>query len=138
LYQKIPSASVFRDGEALCRTGGNGFPRCVRLTKKKEFSRVFECSERSADRYFTVLARNNERDYPRLGLAISKKSVKLAVARQRIKRLIRESFRCHQKILPGVDIVVISRPYVDRQTNAVLFDALQRHWLRLTKRWLKV
>jgi ribonuclease P protein component len=117
--------------------GKTSFRRCARLTSKSEFSRVFKQPERSVDNYFTVLARANQLQHPRLGLAVSKKSIKLAVSRNRIKRLIRESFRHHQQMLPGVDIVVISRPQIDRQNNATLSGALRNHWLRLIKRCAK-
>jgi ribonuclease P protein component len=117
--------------------GTTSFRRCLRLTGKNEFRRVFEQPERSFDDYFTVLARSNQLQYPRLGLAVSKKSIKLAVSRNRIKRLIRESFRHHQQLLPGVDIVVISRSQVDRQNNSTLLNALRNHWLRLIKRCTK-
>ena len=40
---------------------------------------------------------------------IGKKNVKLAVQRNRLKRLIRESFRHNQETLAGWDIVVIAR-----------------------------
>ena len=45
----------------------------ARLLKAAEFNRVFNKARRSADQYFTVLARPNDKDLPRLGLAISKK-----------------------------------------------------------------
>ena len=55
----------------------------VRLLKAADFDRVFDKSVRSSDRYFTVLARPNELNHPRLGLAISKRRVRLAVGRCR-------------------------------------------------------
>ncbi len=47
--------------------------------------------------------------HPRLGLVIGKESVKLSVERNRLKRLIRDSFRLHQELLAGLDIVVVAR-----------------------------
>ena len=43
----------------------------------------------------------------RLGIVVAKKNIKLAVDRNRLKRLVRESFRKQQLGLLGLDIVVI-------------------------------
>ena len=111
--------------------GGAGFPRCARLTGRNAFSSVFAQPIKSSDRYFTVLVRSNDLDYPRLGLAISRKVAKSAVARNRIKRIVRESFRHVQSWLGGLDCVVMGRAGLADQDSAVLSAALQRHWRRL-------
>jgi len=80
-----------------------------------------------------VLTRPSELAYPRLGLAISRKVAKSAVARNRLKRVVRESFRRHQQWLSGLDCVVMGRAGVAEQENAVLFAALERHWRRLAR-----
>ena len=66
----------------------------------------------------------------RLGLAISRKNCRKATDRNRIKRVIRESFRHHKRTLAGIDIVVINHPAAARATNAELFASLSSHWLR--------
>jgi ribonuclease P protein component len=65
-------------------------------------------------------------------MAISRKIARSAVARNRIKRIVRESFRHHQSRLGGMDWVVMGRSGIAQQENAVLFASLQRHWQRLT------
>lgn len=77
-----------------------------------------------------MLTRPNELGYPRLGLAVSRKVAKSAVARNRLKRIGRESFRRRQHDLGGVDCVVLGRPGASEQDNAVLFASLERHWRR--------
>ena len=110
------------------------FPRRARLVSKADYRYVFGQPVRSGDRYFTVLARGNGLGFPRLGLAISRKAAKSAVVRNRIKRLIRESFRHHQQVLGGIDIVVVGRPQLGQQDNAALMASLERHWSKLIKR----
>ena len=63
---------------------------------------------------------------------IGKKTTPLAVNRNRIKRLIRESFRhcLDQKI--GVDLVIICRPAVNRSRNDELAGSLKVLWRKLT------
>jgi len=69
-----------------------------------------------------------------LGLAVSKRVDKRAVGRNRIKRVIRESFRHHQSQLTGLDLVVIARAGAARADKAELSAALATLWQRLTPR----
>ncbi len=109
------------------------FTRRARLCAKADFRQVFAQSVKSADSWFTVLARPNALGFPRLGMAVSRKAARSAVIRSRIKRVIRESFRQRQQALGGLDIVVIARPDLQAQGNPALFAALQRHWTRLLR-----
>jgi len=115
----------------------NCFPRHVRLLKPDEFSRVFKNPVRSSDRFFTILAVSSETTHARLGLAISKKNAKRAVDRNRIKRLIRESFRLTQLSLPAIDLVVMAKPVTKSADNQQIFHALEQHWNRLQKQCAK-
>ena len=101
-----------------------------RLLNAAAFGRVFRQATRSRDKWFTVLCRDNNGGVARLGLAISKKSCRQATARNRIKRIVRESFRQHQEQLAGVDVVVMNQPPARAGTNQQLFDSLERHWKR--------
>lgn len=109
----------------------NSFSRRQRLLTGAQFDRVFKKNERSRDQFFIVLARPNQLPYPRLGLAISRKAAGDAVPRNRLKRLIRESFRALPEDYPGLDVVVMAKPGVANQTNATLFKSLVRHWTRV-------
>ncbi len=97
----------------------------------EQYKRVFANPIRSADKYFTVLATVNDQEYPRLGLAISRKAASSAVQRNRIKRVIRESFRQNPGDLPAVDVVVMARPLAAKTGNAELGTSLERHWSRV-------
>ncbi len=80
-----------------------------------------------------ALARWNTVGHPRLGLVVSKKNVKLAVDRNRFKRLVRESVRLRQDQLPAVDIVVLARRGVQDMDNDVLHRQLHGMWKRLRR-----
>ena len=92
------------------------------------FGRVFEKATRSRDKWFTVLCRKNDLAIARLGLAISKKQCRKATARNRLKRIIRESFRHHHDALEGLDIVVMNKVAAADEQNRVLVDSLENHW----------
>ena len=84
-----------------------------------------------------MLARRNQRDHPRLGLAISKKHAHSAVARNLIKRATRESFRTLQHQLCGVDVVVLTRPGIIKLSRAELQATLAKLWSKMIERCKK-
>jgi ribonuclease P protein component len=101
-----------------------------RLLNAAAFGRVFKKATRSRDKWFTVLCIDNNMDIARLGLAISKKNCRQATGRNRIKRVVRESFRQHQAELAGLDVVVINQPAARSAGNQQLFDSMGGHWRR--------
>jgi ribonuclease P protein component len=109
------------------------FPRTVRLTRGIEFQRVFQQGKRLHASGLNARAAANNVGYPRLGMAIAKKALRRAHERNRIRRLVRESFRQHQASLPAVDLVVMCRPEVLQMSNNELFLQLEGLWLRLHK-----
>ena len=104
------------------------FSKDSRLLDAASFGRVFEKATRSRDKWFTVLCRKNDLAIARLGLAISKKQCRKATARNRLKRIIRESFRHHHEALEGLDIVVMNKVAAADEQNGVLVDSLVNHW----------
>ncbi|MFV2061014.1 MAG: ribonuclease P protein component, partial [Gammaproteobacteria bacterium] len=83
-------------------TPSERFTRSSRLTDAAEYAYVFAQACKQSNKHFTLLSRQNDREVARLGLAIAKKQLRLAVSRNRIKRLIRESFRFNQELLTGL------------------------------------
>lgn len=120
------AASATRPGRASSR-----LKRTSRLSDSASFGRVFGKGRKSRDNFFTVLSRDNGREYARLGLAISKKHCRLATGRNRLKRVVRESFRRHQGELAGLDIVVLGQSGTSRASNDELFASLVGHWQRI-------
>jgi len=96
------------------------FPKSARLLTKTQYRAVFDGSCKISNEVFTVFKLKNQQNVARLGLAISRKCAKRAVDRNRIKRLIRESFRMIKIDLPALDFVVICRPGVSELTNFTL------------------
>lgn len=61
-------------------------------------------------------------------MAVSIRAVGAAVARNRVRRLIRESFRLRRQELPPVDIFVVARNGAKSASNAQIFASLARLW----------
>jgi ribonuclease P protein component len=77
----------------------------------------------------------NHETHPRLGLAIATRTFGSAVARNRIKRITRESFRLNQHSLPAVDVTVAARDAARHATARDLRASLDQHWKSISKRW---
>lgn len=111
-----------------------GFPRQLRLLTAGEYRYVFDqASYKVHGKGLLVLARSNSLGHPRVGLVFSKKNVRRAVDRNRLKRLVRESIRLQQHRLPAVDIVVLARRGVNDLDNETLHRQLHGMWRRLEK-----
>lgn len=80
-----------------------------------------------------MLARPNADRQVRLGLAIAKKCARRAVDRNRLKRLVRESFRTQRLSLSGLDLVVMCRRDAVAAENSQLMASLASHWARIRK-----
>lgn len=110
------------------------FAREKRLLIPRQFKAVFDSpTAKVPGKHVLLLARLNDLDRPRLGMVIGKKSVKLSVQRNRLKRLIRESFRLHQDDLIGWDIVVVARKGFGELENAELTQHFGKLWKRLAR-----
>jgi ribonuclease P protein component len=96
-----------------------GLPKSSRLLSSQEFSAVFEKPDkRVSSKYMLILARRNSGETSRLGLVIAKKHIKLAVQRNRIKRIFRESFRAGHHQFDTIDLVFLARNGLDNLTSA--------------------
>jgi ribonuclease P protein component len=83
-----------------------------RLSRSKDFDAVYRSGRSASSRYLVLhwFARDDVEGEPRLGLAVPR-AVGSAVARNRVKRLLREAWR---ELLPrvpsGQDYVLAARP----------------------------
>lgn len=72
------------------------FSRNQRIYSESEFQHVIRKGKRYFSKYFILCAKLTSTKKRRLGISISKKTGK-ATARNRMKRLLRETFRLHQE-----------------------------------------
>lgn len=97
------------------------YPCTLRLLKSKEFNKVFSNTQFKANHGGVLfLAKMNNLGHPRLGFVISKRTINLAVNRNRVKRVVRDFFRLRQHEFPPLDVVIIARrPLADMDNNMV-------------------
>lgn len=110
------------------------FPKQARLLTPRDYSGVFDrVTARVAHRHLLILATPNHRGHARVGLIFSKKNLRRAVDRNRVKRLVRETFR-HNTTLPAMDVVVLGRKGLTGIDNPRLHCILDELWQRLERK----
>ena len=82
------------------------------MRKSAEFRSVYEAGKRFDGRPMTAFIRRNDSGRHRLGITASKRVARLAVDRNRMKRLLREMFRQSEATLQAVE------PHYDWVLNA--------------------
>ena len=99
------------------------------LKNNRDFVNVYTSGKSYANRYLVIYTLKNNSDRNRLGISVSKK-VGNSVVRHRLKRLIKESYRLHEKMFnSGLDIVVIAR----KGSDACDFAGIESALLHLMK-----
>jgi ribonuclease P protein component len=87
--------------------------RKFRLRLRKDIERVFRTGMNLKSKpFFSIKVIENDSvniGYPRFSVIVPKKSVKKAVRRNRIKRILREAMRelIREKKIPNLDIVIL-------------------------------
>jgi ribonuclease P protein component len=107
-----------------------GLPRRRRVRASADFTRGFAEGQRLGARFFRLHWRAAEGD-ARLGLAVSRKVDSRAVERNRIKRIVRDSFRCCAASLPPGDALMVAKREARGAAAADLRRDLESLWRRL-------
>jgi ribonuclease P protein component len=99
-----------------------GLPPRARVRARADFDRIFQQGRRTASPLFALHV-CVDGEPARLGLAVSRKVDPNAVGRNRIKRVLRETFRQLRAQLPAGSYVIVARPPAAKSDNPVLRDA---------------
>jgi ribonuclease P protein component len=101
-----------------------GFSRDDRLRKRREFEECYASGVRVSGRHIQVfLLSGGPGARPRLGISVPRRVGK-AVARNRVRRRLREIFRRHRSLVPesALSLVINVRPTAAAATFAELLE----------------
>ena len=113
----------------------SGFPKASRLLTADDYQAVFANNHYKVScRHFLILALRNSEASSRLGLVVAKKNIASAAQRNRLKRLIRESFRHRKQETNNLDLIVLVRKDADKLDNHEVSDKLGMLWQDLNKK----
>lgn len=99
------------------------------LKKNDQFQTVYKSGKSFANKFLVMYVYQNSTDRNRLGISVSKK-VGNSVVRHHVTRLVRESYRLHEKMFnSGLDIVVVARP----ASSTASYEEVKKALLHLGK-----
>lgn len=78
----------------------------AKMIKTDDFSSVFNFRKRISTQYLAIHYQPNMHQRARLGLVVGKKTAKLAVSRNYMRRVLREFFRLNQHQICHVDLII--------------------------------
>ena len=103
------------------------FPRTARLLSADQYADVFERGRfLRRDSRVRVRILENSGNSARIGVIVPKKGNRLAVRRNRIKRLVRDYFRLTRTHLKSVDIIVhVTGAVADKDLMRILRQSMK-------------
>lgn len=112
------------------------FPKKFKLLSKIDFKLAKPL--KISHRYFLISYQANDKPHAKLGVIVSKRMAKLAVTRNQVKRIVRESFRLNQHKLSGYNFIVIAKQHCDKVNKLELREGVESLWQRLISRFQHV
>lgn len=115
------------------------YQRDSRITNSQEYSSVLSNAKRIDLQYLVLYVCPNNVNRARLGMIVAKRKLGSAVLRNRLRRIIKESFRCNQQHLSAVDVVVIAKNTIATAAQANFVEVeriLSRGWQKLAAKFL--
>ncbi|MDQ3187159.1 MAG: ribonuclease P protein component [Pseudomonadota bacterium] len=109
------------------------FPKSHRLHQAEEFSSVIRFRSSASSEFLQIFAKPNNLEHSRLGLIVAGKIERLAVNRNRAKRLLREVFRARQQNLAGLDLVVRLRRNISQGNSVRITEEAEVLMLQLRR-----
>ena len=111
------------------------FTKEQRLLTPAAFREVFDAPERKLHQsHLMAFVRTNTHEQPRVGMAITKRKVPTAVARNLIKRQIREQFRVKAFNLENKDIVFIVKNSIKGLSKIELKNEINNIFKKVEKK----
>ncbi len=106
------------------------FKKYERLHNRKNFIKLFQNGKKVYSKYFLIYYLANELEYSRIAVVVKKKFGK-AVERNKIKRRIREIYRCNKSnFRQGIDMII----FVSENCKNLDFINLRKELIKLSEK----
>jgi|TARA_B100001750_G_scaffold165110_1_gene133684 ribonuclease P protein component len=114
---------------------GLGFPfKITALVEKLNFDLLFSSTTKSEDTFFAVFYAPNKTPKNRIGVSVAKKLINKATKRNKVKRIIKNSFMEGLVCERGVDVVVRVKYQASRTPgDKILIESLTKHWQKIMR-----
>ena len=104
------------------------------MAEKLNFDRVLSSSTVSEDKFFAIFYAPNRAPRSRVGVSTAKRIVNKATKRNKLKRLIKNSFLSDLKCKRSVDVIVRVKHQASRVADdKILTESLTSHWEEIMK-----
>ncbi len=109
------------------------------LRNTRQFNQVYKKGKSIVNRHVVMYYVKNQTDYNQIGFSVSKKVGK-AVVRNRVKRLMKESFRINEEFIKaGYDIIFVARVRIKDSTyqevEKAMLSCLKKSKLLRSWKW---
>lgn len=107
------------------------FPKKLRITKPEEFRYLFRTGKKLHTENLVLYIKSNSLGHPRIGISIGRKAAAKSVDRNRIKRLLRESFRTNKTDFNENDIIVVVKNNISQSKMSDVLSEIKSALLKL-------
>lgn len=97
-----------------------------RIHATAEFHQVYLRGWRLSGRYYLLYYRDNNFNHPRFGVVASRKSLKKAIMRNRVRRIAKENFRLKKGHLHPMDIIFIAKSQSREASKKELHECIDQ------------
>ena len=104
-----------------------------RIGTTAAFQRVYSERQRLSGLYYLLCYLDNNIEHSRLGVVVSRRSVKKAVIRNRVRRIAKEVFRRYRNQLASFDLIFIAKARASEASNQELCKCINRLLEQLVK-----
>ena len=122
---------VKKRGKVVTKGENQNFPKERRILKRSDFVRLSQLNRKVSNRHFIAFYNTGATRRTRLGITVTKK-VGNAVARNQIKRYVREFFRRQKNLIKsGFDINVVAKTQASGIPSKEVYLSLQNIFCKI-------